>query len=190
LHRAAYLLCGGDTHRAAAPTDATGGSSPAQFAVGLGIAGTTFAAGSAMVVRAYPPARRGMALSVFGAGMGIAITVLGCRCWRWPWPGMRYWPRSLPATARIGGHRARATGRSARTCWGYRRPDTCPPGTPSRSVGWSIGLYLPAYLRHVYHLGAGRAVLGTAACLTVAAASRPVGGWLCQRRGPVAVLRI
>src|SRR6266550_3753876 len=53
----------------------------------------------------------------------------------------------------------------------------------------ALGLYLPAYLRHVYHLPGNRAVLVTAACLTVAATSRPVGGWLCQRQDPVPVLR-
>src|SRR2546430_17474767 len=44
----------------------------AGVAVALGVGGTTFAAGSALVVRAYRPARRGLALSVFGAGVGIA----------------------------------------------------------------------------------------------------------------------
>src|SRR5207302_3193870 len=54
----------------------------------------------------------------------------------------------------------------------------------------ALGLYLPVYLRQVYHLGANLAVLSTAACLTVAAATRPLGGWLCQRHDPVALLRI
>src|SRR4029079_2260231 len=43
----------------------------------LGIAGTIFAAGVPLVSAWYPPARRGFALGVFGAGMGgTAISAL------------------------------------------------------------------------------------------------------------------
>jgi hypothetical protein len=53
-----------------------------------------------------------------------------------------------------------------------------------------LGLYLPAFLRQVYQLTWHQATLTTAACLTVAAASRPAGGWLCGRHNPVTLLGV
>ena len=179
------------------------GSALGALAVALGVAGTTFAAGSALVVRAYPPAQRGMALSMFGAGMGIASAAALL--------SRQYFTVErrdglLVLALSLVGYTALAAvlvrDRPDRRSWrgGHWRIGLGVlrlPATRYLSAWYAIafgglvalGLYLPAYLRHVYHLPGNRAVLVTAACLTVAATSRPVGGWLCQRQDPVPVLR-
>jgi MFS family permease len=53
----------------------------------------------------------------------------------------------------------------------------------------AAGLYLPAYLHHTHQVPERISTLYTAACVTVAAACRPLGGRLCQRFNPVRLLR-
>ena len=60
------------------------GPGPAVLAVcvPLGIGGTTFAVGAAVVIRSYPPQLRAVRMSVFGAGMGLAsATGVVCQIW-------------------------------------------------------------------------------------------------------------
>src|SRR6185369_7256794 len=52
----------------------------------------------------------------------------------------------------------------------------------------TYGVYLPAYLQRAHEMPVQRAVLLTAACLTLAALCRPLGGWLCRHERPVPLL--
>src|SRR3989440_8615553 len=173
-------------------------------AAAVGVAGTTFAAGSALVVRAYPVARRGIAVSLFGAGMAIAAAaVLVYR--QFPAVDRRHGLQVLVLALALVGYAAlaavvirdRPDRRSRPAYWRTGLAVLRLPATRYLSAWYAIafggqvalGLYLPAYLGHVYDLGTGPSVLYTAACLTITALCRPVGGWLCQRHDPVPALR-
>jgi NNP family nitrate/nitrite transporter-like MFS transporter len=179
------------------------GPALAAVAVALGVAGTTFAAGSALVVRCYPPAQRGLALSVFGAGMGVASTaaLLLRRVFTVDHrAGLPLLALALLGYAGLAAVliRDRPVRRSRRAGhWRVSLEVLRLPATRYLSACYAVafgglvalGLYLPAYLGKVYGLGGNSAVLGTAACLTLAAITRPFGGWLCRRHDPVTVLR-
>ena len=63
-------------------------------ALGVGIAGGSFAVGIAYVSRWYPPAKQGTALCIFGAGnIGAALTIFSHRLCSSPTAGRR-WRRS------------------------------------------------------------------------------------------------
>jgi MFS transporter, NNP family, nitrate/nitrite transporter len=136
------------------------------LAVALGVAGTTFAAGSALVVRAYPPAQRGMALTVFGAGMGIAsiATLLTGQ-----FLATSYRANLQVMAMILVGYAVLATvvireqpERTVRhTDHGRIGMEVLRlPATRHLSAWYAVsfgglvalGLYLPAYLQHVYHL--------------------------------------
>lgn len=169
----------------------------------LGVGGTSFAAGAAVVIRAFPPGRRGVWLSVFGAGMGLAsAAAIVSRLWivvdrrsGLPLLALALIGHAIVAAVllheRSRPARYRARGRDIVLTL-LRLPATrylC----AWYAVGFgglvAAGLYLPAYLHRCHQLPAGNATLVTGACLTLAAACRPLGGWLCRRHNPVRVLR-
>ena len=180
-------------------------SGPALVAVAcvLGVAGTAFAAGTALVARAYPRAGRGFAMSLFGGGMGVAAAAAIAL-------------RHVFDVDKTGRPPA-AVGRPSELCGARRRVRPGPPGPPGppradmavRPPGSAatrdaapVGLLrgglrrtgghrpVPARLpAPVLPPALDQATLYTAVCIAVAAAGRPVGGWLCRRHNPVAVLR-
>ncbi len=180
-------------------------SYPALIATGffLGIGGTAFAVGVPLVSGWYPPARKGFAIGVFGAGMGgTAIanftTVKLADAYGEDTPFL--------LVAAILAAYAVAAFVLLRDA-----PDRRPPaGSALRRmaevgrlpVTWQLcflyavgfggfvafSVYLPAYLRTAYGLDANDAALRTAGFVVLAVIARPTGGWLSDRLRPVPVL--
>jgi NNP family nitrate/nitrite transporter-like MFS transporter len=169
----------------------------------LGIAGTSFAVGVPFVNAWFPPARRGLAIGIFGAGMGATaisalttVKLVNAHGFATPFvitsialavysvvavlvlrdspartvPAEAFWPR-LAATARL-------------------------PVTWRAALMYAVGfggyvafsVYLPTYLKNGYHLTAADASNKMAGFVLVAVVMRPIGGWLCDRLNPIAVL--
>ena len=171
----------------------------------LGIGGTAFAVGVPFVNAWFPPARRGFAIGVFGAGMGgTAISAL--------------------TTVRLVNANGTATPFvvTAVVLLGYAvvavlllrdAPDRPVPAEPlSRRLGATLRLrvtwlaailyavafggyvafsvYLPAYLKTAYGLTQADAANRMAGFVLLAVVLRPIGGWLSDRLGPVRVLAV
>jgi NNP family nitrate/nitrite transporter-like MFS transporter len=167
-------------------------------AVLLGVGGTSFAAGAAVVIRAYPRGKRGVRLAVFGAGMGVAsAAAVVTRLWV---TVDRRTALPLLALALIG-HAVLAAVLLRDPVRARPQPRAILellrlPAIRYLSAWYAVafggliavGLYLPAYLRRAHDLPAEAATLITAACLIHAAACRPLGGWLCRRYDPVRLL--
>jgi NNP family nitrate/nitrite transporter-like MFS transporter len=171
----------------------------------LGIGGTAFAVGVPFVNAWFPPARRGFAIGVFGAGMGgTAISAL--------------------TTVRLVNANGTATPFvvTAVVLLGYAvvavlllrdAPDRPVPAEPlSRRLAATVRLrvtwlaailyavafggyvafsvYLPAYLKTAYGLTQADAANRMAGFVLLAVVLRPVGGWLSDRVGPVRVLAV
>ncbi|HYN97319.1 MAG TPA: MFS transporter [Pilimelia sp.] len=180
-------------------------SYPALIVTGffLGIGGTAFAVGVPLVSGWFPPARKGFAIGVFGAGMGgtaisnfttvrladnygartpflLVATILAAYA-----IGAFLLIRDAPGRQRPAGSawaRTAEVGRLAATwqlCFLY-------------AVGFggfvAFSVYLPAYLRTAYDLSANDAALRTAGFVVLAVIARPTGGWLSDRFHPVPVL--
>jgi NNP family nitrate/nitrite transporter-like MFS transporter len=171
----------------------------------LGLGGTTFAIGIPFVNSWYPPARRGLALGIFGAGMGgTAISAFSTvQLSRAFGPAV---PFDLVAIAlviyaaiaysmlRDRPDRVVATGSVL-----ARLTDTVRmPVTLQLSFLYAVAfggfvafsVYLPTYLTSAFHLDRGDAALRTAGFVLLAVAMRPVGGWLSDRFRPGPVLVI
>ncbi len=169
----------------------------------LGIGGTAFAVGVPFVNAWFPPARRGLALGLFGIGMGgTAIsaftTVRLADAYGRATPFfivasvlaiygvvalimLRDAPSRAPAaegflTRLLATLRLRAT---LQLSWLY-------------AVGFggfvAFSVYLPTYLKNAYDLTPADAANRTAGFVVLAVAMRPVGGWLSDRFHPVPVL--
>ena len=169
----------------------------------LGIAGTAFAIGVPFVNAWYPPQRRGLATGVFGAGMGgTAISAL-TTVWLYTNLGSRA-PFIITAVVLIV---------YAVISWLVLReapswqPATIPlmqrirsnaflPLTWQASILYAVAfggyvafsVYLPAYLKTGYDLSPGDAAMRMAGFVVVAVILRPVGGWLSDKYGAIAVL--
>lgn len=171
----------------------------------LGIGGTAFAVGVPLVNAWFPPARRGLALGIFGIGMGGTAL-------------------SAFSTIRLGDAYGRSTpfilvavllaiyalvaGLLLRTPPGRPGPGGSflrrsvaavrLPATSELSILYAVGfggfvafsVYLPTYLRNAYELTVGDAAVRTAGFVVLAVAARPLGGWLSDRLSPVLVLAV
>ncbi|MCX4530756.1 NarK/NasA family nitrate transporter [Streptomyces sp. NBC_00841] len=183
-----------------------GHSSLAALLVGgffLGIGGTAFAVGVPFVNAWFPPARRGMAIGVFGAGMGgtaiSALTTVKL---------VDAHSMSTPflITAAMLAVYAVAAALLLRDAPGRTVP-TEPLGrrlaaTARLGITWqasalyavafggyvAFSVYLPTYLKTGYGLNQADAANRMAGFVLLAVAMRPVGGWLSDRIGPVRVL--
>ncbi len=170
----------------------------------LGLGGTTFAIGIPFVNSWYPPARRGLALGIFGAGMGgtaisafstvqltkafghsvpfdlvaavLAIYAVIAYFVLRDRPDRQIAPGSM--LSRLERHAAHAGDEPA-------------VGSLRRGVRWFRRLQrLPAHLPRRRHSASTRsdAALRTAGFVVLAVVMRPVGGWLSDRTDPVKVL--
>lgn len=168
----------------------------------LGIGGTAFAVGVPFVNAWFPPARRGLAVGVFGAGMGgTAISALTT---------VKLYTLTERAPFLIT---AAALALYAVAAWVVLRDAPgrqAPAGTlltrlvanAQLSISWqacilyavafggyvAFSVYLPSYLKTAYNLGAADAANRMAGFVVVAVIMRPVGGWLSDRFGAVPVL--
>src|SRR4051812_18137713 len=169
----------------------------------LGIGGTAFAVGVPFVNAWFPPARRGLAIGVFGAGMGgtaisalTTVKLVGAHGPRTPF---------LITAVVLAGYAALAwlvlrdaPGRTAPSQPLARRLIA----TAQLPITWqacalyavtfggyvAFSVYLPAYLKTAYHLSQADAADRMAGFVLVAVVMRPVGGWLSDRFDPVQVL--
>jgi NNP family nitrate/nitrite transporter-like MFS transporter len=172
----------------------------------LGLGGTTFAIGVPLVNAWFPPAKRGTALGIFGAGMGgtaiaafstvqlrrsiglefpftlVAVLLAGYAVVSWLL--LRDAPNRPPA----------ATGSVVKRTWETFKL----PVTLQMSFLYAVGfggfvafsVYLPTYLRDAFGLDAGDAALRTAGFVVLAVVMRPVGGILSDRFHPLPVLTV
>jgi len=171
----------------------------------LGIGGTAFAVGVPFVNAWFPPARRGLAVGIFGAGMGgtaiSALTTVKL------YDGLGHHSPFVITAAALAVYAVvswlvlrDAPGRVAPTTPLMTRiaGDTRLPITWQACVLYAVGfggyvafsVYLPAYLKTAHGLTAADASNRMAGFVVVAVIMRPVGGWLADRIGAVAVLGV
>lgn len=178
---------------------------PALLAGGfvLGIAGASFAVGVPYVNGFFPPARRGLALGIFGMGnVGTAVSTF-------------LTPRITDASSRAVAFllvaALLALIGTAFLLVGPEVPGRAPAATPfvarfvaalrngvaqDLSLIYAItfggfvafGAYLPLYLKTVYGLSTTGAASRAAGFVLLATVARPVGGWLADRFTAVPVL--
>jgi len=169
----------------------------------LGIAGTAFAVGVPFVNAWFPPQRRGLAVGVFGAGMGgtaiSALTTVKLATAH----GI-----ALPfiLTAIVLGVYGIVAALVLRDAPGRQAPTdkltTRLAATIRLPITWqasalyavafggyvAFSVYLPTYLKSAYSLTPADASNKMAGFVLVAVLMRPVGGWLSDHVGPIAVL--
>lgn len=183
-----------------------GHSSYAALLVGgffLGVGGTAFAVGVPFVSAWFPPARRGLAVGVFGAGMGgTAISAL-TTVKLFTAHGLAAPFVLTAAVLAVYGLLAAVFVRDA--------PGRVAPGEPllrrlaatcrlritwQASALYAVGfggyvafsVYLPTYLKSAYSLPQADAANKMAGFVLLAVVMRPIGGWLSDRIGAIAVL--
>jgi NNP family nitrate/nitrite transporter-like MFS transporter len=169
----------------------------------LGISGTAFAVGVPHVSAWYPPARRGLAIGIFGVGMGgTAIsnftTVKLANAYGPKAPFLIV--ASVLAVYAVVAYlllrdppdRVPASGSALRRTADVARLTVTWQLCLLYAVGFggfvAFSVYLPAYLRTAYSLDLNDAALRTAGFVVLAVVARPVGGWLSDRLHPVPVL--
>jgi NNP family nitrate/nitrite transporter-like MFS transporter len=170
----------------------------------LGIGGTSFAVGVPFVNAWYPPARRGTAVGVFGAGMGgtaIAAfsTVKIAEKWGEPAPfilvAVLLLAYALVARVLLV-NPPRTKAPAAGSIWARAWATLKEPVTLKLSWLYALGfggfvafsVYLPTYLVNVYGMERGDAALRTAGFVVLAVVMRPVGGFLSDKLGALKVL--
>ncbi|MEW1888080.1 MFS transporter [Streptomyces sp. IBSBF 3010] len=178
----------------------------AMLAVGflLGIGGTTFAIGIPLVNSWFPPAKRGLALGVFGMGMGgVALSgyftpriakhgdnlpflvVAGALVVYAALAGLLindHPGRKVPTDSLA--HRLGSAGR-LRVTWEL---------SALYAIGFggivAFGVYLPTYLKTWYELTPTDAGTKAAGFALVTVIFRPIGGWLSDRIHPALVTSV
>ncbi|GHH69044.1 MFS transporter [Streptosporangium violaceochromogenes] len=183
-----------------------GQGSPAALLVGgffLGIGGTVFAVGVPFVSAWFPPERRGLAVGVFGMGMGgtaiSALTTVGLVRTGGSAAPFLLTAAVLALYAVVAWFLLRdAPGRTAparstveRLAAAVRLPITwqaCALYAVAFGGYVAFSVYLPVYLRSAYGLEQADAAGRMAGFVILAVVMRPVGGWLSDRIGGVAVL--
>lgn len=171
----------------------------------LGIGGTAFAVGVPFVNAWFPPARRGLAVGVFGAGMGgTAISALTT---------VKLYTNAGEKTPFL--ITAVVLALYAVLAWVVLRdaPNRQAPtgslmtrlvANAKLPISWqasilyavafggyvAFSVYLPSYLKVAYGLDAADAANRMAGFVVVAVLMRPVGGWLSDRFGAIAVLAV
>jgi MFS transporter, NNP family, nitrate/nitrite transporter len=182
-------------------------SLPAVLAGGffLGLAGTSFAVGVPFVNAWFQPARRGLAIGIFGMGMGgTAISAL----------------TTVKLTANLGIQAPFLIVAGALALYGVAgamilrdAPGRVVPAQPALSrvaatlrlrITWqasalyavgfggfvAFSVYLPTYLKNAYLLTQTDAANKMAGFVLLAVIMRPVGGWLSDRLTPAPVLAV
>jgi NNP family nitrate/nitrite transporter-like MFS transporter len=168
----------------------------------LGIGGTAFAIGIPHVSGWYPPARRGLALGIFGVGMG-GTAIANFTTVRLADAYGEQAPFFLVAAILVAYAAAAALlvrdapgAQTGASPWGRIASAARLTVTWQLCFLYAVGfggfvafsVYLPAYLRTAYSLTISDAALRTAGFVVLAVAARPIGGWLSDRLHPVPVL--
>jgi NNP family nitrate/nitrite transporter-like MFS transporter len=180
-------------------------SYPALIITGLflGIGGTAFAVGVPLVSGWYPPAKRGFAIGVFGAGMGgtaisnfSTVKLADTYGQKTPFMLVAVILAAYAVIAFLFIRDAPNRQRPAGSAWQRTADVGRLPVTWQLCLLYAVGfggfvafsVYLPAYLRTAYELAANDAALRTAGFVILAVIARPTGGWLSDRFHPVPVL--
>lgn len=175
----------------------------AMLAVGflLGLGGTTFAIGIPLVNSWFPPAKRGLALGIFGMGMGgVALSGYFTPRIAKHSENLPFWivagalvVYSLLAAVLITDHPdrkvpaeslARRLGQAGRlrVTWEL---------SALYAIGFggivAFGVYLPTYLKTWYEMSPTEAGTKAAGFALVTVVFRPIGGWLSDRVHPALV---
>lgn len=170
----------------------------------LGVGGTSFAVGVPFVNAWYPPARRGTAIGIFGAGMGgtaIAAfsTVQMAEKWGHLTPFLVV-SALLLAYALVARvmlvNPPRSGAPAAGSIWTRAWATLKMPATLKLSWLYALGfggfvafsVYLPTYLVNVYGMERSDAALRTAGFVVLAVVMRPIGGYLSDKLGALKVL--
>ena len=169
----------------------------------LGLGGTSFAVGVPFVNAWFPPARRGLAIGIFGMGMGgtaiSALTTVKLTA---------HWGIQAPFLIVAGALAVYGLAGALILRDAPGRPVPAQPAltrlaatlklriTWQASALYAVGfggfvafsVYLPTYLKNAYLLTQADAANKMAGFVLVAVAMRPVGGWLSDRLSPPPVL--
>jgi NNP family nitrate/nitrite transporter-like MFS transporter len=171
----------------------------------LGIAGTAFAVGVPFVNAWFPPERRGLAVGVFGAGMGgtavSALTTVKLYTNVGDKAPFLITAAILALYAVVAwlllqdapGRSVPTTSLAARLSANLRLPITwqaCILYAVAFGGYVAFSVYLPSYLKIAYGLTPADAANRMAGFVVVAVLMRPVGGWLSDRFGAIAVLAV
>ncbi|MEV8452271.1 MFS transporter [Streptomyces sp. NPDC052095] len=170
----------------------------------LGLGGTTFAIGIPLVNSWFPPAKRGLALGVFGMGMG-GVALSGYFTPRIAEHGKNL-PYLVVAAALV------VYAALAAVLVSDRPGRPVPTESPARRLGragrlrvtWELsalyaigfggivafGVYLPTYLKTWYDLSPTDAGTKAAGFALVTVVFRPIGGWLSDRVHPAVVTAV
>jgi NNP family nitrate/nitrite transporter-like MFS transporter len=169
----------------------------------LGLAGTSFAVGVPFVNAWFPPARRGLAIGIFGMGMGgTAISALSTV------KLTAHWGIQAPFLIVAGVLAAYGVAAALILRDAPGRPVPTQPAlsrlaatlklriTWQASALYAVGfggfvafsVYLPTYLKNAYLLTQTDAANKMAGFVLLAVVMRPVGGWLSDRLTPPPVL--
>ena len=169
----------------------------------LGLGGTAFAVGVPLVNAWYPPARRGLALGIFGMGMGgtavsaFTTVQLATRFGRaFPFLLVAVVLAVYGAVAallvRDAPGRTIPAGSFLTRTWTTFRMRATLQLSALYAVGFggfvAFSVYLPTYLKNAYGLTQADAAMRTAGFVVLAVLMRPVGGWLSDRFHPTTVL--
>jgi MFS transporter, NNP family, nitrate/nitrite transporter len=169
----------------------------------LGLGGTTFAIGIPFVNAWYPPARRGLALGIFGAGMGgtaisafSTVQLAAALGPSFPFDLVAVVLVVFAAVAylllRDRPDRPVAAGSMLSRLAATLRMPVALQLSFLYAVAFggfvAFSVYLPTYLAAAHGLDRSDAALRTAGFVVLAVAMRPVGGWLCDRFRPITVL--
>jgi NNP family nitrate/nitrite transporter-like MFS transporter len=168
----------------------------------LGIAGTTFAVGVPFVNAWFPPARRGLAVGIFGAGMGgtaiSALTTVKLAGHGFATPfvvtAIVLAVYGVLAVLILRDSPTRAV--PTEPFWRRLSATAKLPITWRASLLYAVGfggyvafsVYLPTYLRNDYLLTQADAANKMAGFVLVAVVMRPIGGWLSDKVSAIPVL--
>jgi MFS transporter, NNP family, nitrate/nitrite transporter len=185
-----------------------GQSSLAALLVGgffLGLGGTAFAVGVPFVNAWFPPARRGFAIGVFGAGMGgtaisalTTVKLVAARGTAAPFLltaiALALYGLLALAVLRDAPGRSVPTGTLASRLASTLRLGLTWQASALYAVVFggyvAFSVYLPVYLKNEYGLTQADAANRMAGFVVLAVVMRPVGGWLSDRIGGPRVLTI
>jgi NNP family nitrate/nitrite transporter-like MFS transporter len=168
----------------------------------LGMAGTSFSIGAALVSRWFPPERQGLALGIYGLGTGgqslalMGVPVLAAQT------GWQVTYRLFAAAAVLWGIVFLLFARDAPGEVKPKRAGEMLGVLRRQPLAWLLGLFyfvtfggfvalsigLPKLLQEIFHLTREDAGLRVAGFAFLATMMRPLGGWLGDRVGGARVL--